>query len=56
MVSYLKRNMGGLGPINEKDRLLPPPPLMRLRHQGTGLSFNFKIIAPLVVQTLIYSV
>jgi hypothetical protein len=47
MVSFCKRNIQGLDPINEKTRLLPPPPLMRLRFQGTGpsqyISFNFKM-------------
>jgi hypothetical protein len=42
-----KRNMQDLDPINEKTRLLPPPPLKRLRYQGTGpsqyISFNFKM-------------
>jgi hypothetical protein len=45
MVSF-KRNIQGLDLINEKTRLLPPPPLMRQRYQGTGhsqyISFNFK--------------
>jgi hypothetical protein len=43
MVSYFKRNIQGLDPINEKARLLPPPPLMRLRHQGTDISFNLNM-------------
>jgi hypothetical protein len=47
MVFFFKRNIQGLDPINEKTRLLPPPPLTKLRYQGTGpsqyISYNFKV-------------